>query len=149
MLIRPRDAVAPDPAIDVVRVTDADAFEEFLDAYVAGWQVAQAEGFKRNVRPWIDQEGWSLFVARADGRPAAQGILYLRDGVAYLADASTDPKFRGRGLQSALLAHRLRHAAEQGADYACSGASFLSTSHRNMVRAGMRLQFVRALWTAV
>jgi len=54
-----------------------------------------------------------------------------------------------RGLQAALLAHRLRHAAEHGAEYACSGASFLSTSHRNMVRAGMTLQFVRAVWTPV
>jgi hypothetical protein len=50
-------------------------------------------------------------------------------------------------LQTALLAHRLRHAAEQGATHVCSGAAFLSSSHRNMVRAGMTLQFVRALWT--
>jgi hypothetical protein len=54
---------------------------------------------------------------------------------------------RRRGLQTALLAHRLRHAAEQGATHVCSGAAFLSSSHRNMVRAGMTLQFVRALWT--
>jgi hypothetical protein len=38
---------------------------------------------------------------------------------------------------------------EAGAEYVCSGAAFLSTSHRNMVRAGMALQFVRALWTPV
>jgi hypothetical protein len=50
-------------------------------------------------------------------------------------------------LQTALLAHRLRHAAEQGATHVCSGAAFLSSSHRNMVRAGMTLQFVRGLWT--
>jgi ribosomal protein S18 acetylase RimI-like enzyme len=69
------------------------------------------------------------------------------NGFGYLADAATDPAYRRRGLQTALLAHRLRHAAEQGATHVCSGAAFLSSSHRNMVRAGMTLQFVRALWT--
>jgi GNAT superfamily N-acetyltransferase len=105
------------------------------------------EGFKRNVRPWLDQPGWSLFLGRVDGKAAAAAILYLREGFGYLADATTDPAYRGRGLQTALLAHRLRHAADAGAEYVCSGATFLSSSHRNMVRAGMTLQFVRALWT--
>lgn len=147
MIARPAEAATPDAAIDIARVMDADAFEDFLDAYVAGRQIPDGAGFKRNVRPWIDQPGWSLFLGRADGRPAAAAILYLREGFGYLADAATDPAYRGRGLQSALLAHRLRHAADQGADYVCSGATFLSSSHRNMVRAGMTLQFVRALWT--
>lgn len=97
----------------------------------------------------MHEPGWSLWLVRHDGKPVAEGILYLREGFAYLADAATAPPFRGRGLQSALLAHRLRHAAEHSTEYTCSGASFLSTSHRNMVRAGMRLQFVRVLWTAV
>lgn len=147
MIARPADALAPDPAIDVERVGDRAALEDFLDAYIAGRSLPDGEGFKRNVRPWLDQPGWSLFLGRIGGKPAAAAILFLHDGFGYLADATTDPVYRGRGLQTALLAHRLRHAAEHGAEYACSGATFLSTSHRNMVRAGMTLQFVRALWT--
>lgn len=149
VIARPADVAPPDPAIDVVRVTTDNEFEAFLEAYVAARQIPDGDGFKRNVRPWLHEPGWSLWLGRRDGQPVAEAILYLRDGFAYLADAATAPTFRGRGLQRALLAHRLRHAAEQGAAYACSGASFLSTSHRNMVRAGMSLQFVRALWTAV
>ena len=149
LIARPQDAAAPDPAVDVVRVTGNAAFEEFLDGYVIARGIPEREGFKRNVRPWLHEPGWSLWLGRHDGKPVAAAILYLRDGFAYLADAATAPASRGRGLQSALLAHRLRQAAVEGAEYACSGASFLSTSHRNMVRAGMRLQFVRALWTAV
>jgi ribosomal protein S18 acetylase RimI-like enzyme len=145
MIARPGDAAAPDPAIVVERVTSADAFEDFLDAYIAGREIPRGEQFKRNVRPWLDEPGWSLFLGRVDGKPAAVAILYMGDGLAYLADAATDPIYRGRGLQTALLAHRLRYAAAQGVEYACSAAAFLSTSHRNMVRAGMTLQFVRAL----
>ena len=149
MIARPQDAAPPDPAIDIVRVTDRPLLEDFLTAYIAGREIPQGEQFRNNVRPWIDQEGWSLFLGRLDGTPAAAAVLYLREGFGYLADATTDPKFRGRGLQTALLAHRLRHAGEQGASYVSSGAAFLSSSHRNMVRAGMTLQFVRALWTAL
>ena len=149
MIARPADAVAPDPAIDVEQVTNDAAFEDFLDAYVAGREIPDDAGFKRNVRPWLAEPGWSLFLGRADGQPAAAAVLYLRDGFGYLADATTDPAFRGRGLQTALLAHRLRYAAEQGAAYVSSGATFLSSSHRNMARAGMTLQFVRAIWTAL
>ena len=124
-------------------------FGDFLTAYIAGRAIPDGDGFRRNVRPWIHQEGWSLFLGRVAGAPAAAAILYLSDGFGYLADATTDPVYRGCGLQTALLAHRLRHAAEQGTEYVCSGAAFLSSSHRNMVRAGMTLQFVRALWTQV
>jgi ribosomal protein S18 acetylase RimI-like enzyme len=147
MIARPGEAVEPDPALDIERVKDGATFEVFLDAYIAGRALPDGEGFKRNVRPWLVQPGWSLFLGRLDGKPAAAAILYLRDGFGYLADATTDPVFRGRGLQTALLAHRMRHAAELGASHVCSGASFLSSSHRNMVRAGMTLQFVRAIWT--
>jgi hypothetical protein len=34
-----------------------------------------------------------------------------------------------------------------GADVIFGGAAPFSTSHRNMERVGMRLQFMRSLWT--
>ena len=137
-----RDAGTP----MVERVTTPALLEVFLDAYVAGWQLPEAEPFKQNVRPWFDLPGWQLYLARVDGRPAAAGTLYLREGVGYCADAATDPRFRRRGLQSALLTRRIADASAAGVDFVCSGADFLSTSHANMERAGMRIQFVRALW---
>ena len=123
--------------------------EAFLAAYVAGWGIAEAfrDQFKQNVRPWLGQPGWSLYLARADGRPAAAAILFIHDGVGYFADCATDPAFRGRGLHAALLRRRLLDASVAGVDLVCSGADFLSTSHRNMERAGMRLLFLRSIWT--
>jgi ribosomal protein S18 acetylase RimI-like enzyme len=132
---------------DVEQVTTAQVLEEFLNAYCAGWAVPDSEGFKRNVRPWLGRKGWSLFLAREGGKAAATAILYVEDKVAYLADASCDPAFRRRGLQRALLERRISEAIAAGVDFICSGAAFQSTSHRNMERCGMRLQFVRAVWT--
>ena len=92
--------------------------------------------------------GSSIWGAR-EGRPAAAAILFVHDKVGYCADATTDPAFRGRGLQTALLARRIADARAAGVDFVCSGAEFLSQSHRNMERVGMRVQFVRSLWTAL
>jgi hypothetical protein len=38
-------------------------------------------------------------------------------------------------------------ASDARVDFICSGAFYLSDSHRNMERAGMRVQFTRAVWT--
>ena len=142
------EAPAPE-SIRVERVASAVDMEDFLAAYVAGWGIpgaAQAQ-FKSNVRPWFGQPGWSLYIARIDMTPVAAAILFVHAGVGYFADSATDPAFRGRGLHTALLRRRRRDASAAGVDFVCSGADFLSTSHRNMERIGMRLLFLRAIWT--
>ena len=85
--------------------------------------------------------------SRIDGRPAAAAKLFLHDGVGYFADAATDPDFRGRGLQTALLRHRASVAARSGAELIYSQAAFGSTSHRNMERIGLRVLCTRSIWT--
>jgi len=138
-----------DGGATIERVVTAAAMEGYLDAYVAGWGFPEKDHaqFKSNVRPWLEQAGWSLYLARVDGRPAAAATLYVHDGVAYLADSATDPSFRRRGLQAALLRRRLRDAGLAGADIVFSGVELFSSSHRNMERVGLRLQFIRAKWT--
>jgi ribosomal protein S18 acetylase RimI-like enzyme len=133
----------------IERVADAKGMEDYLDAYVAGWNLPEEvrAQFRSNVRPWLEQAGWSLYVARVNGRPAAAATLFVDGHIGYLADASTDPTFRRRGLQTALLRRRIRDAGLSGADLVFSGAEPYSSSHRNMERVGMRLQFTRAKWT--
>jgi hypothetical protein len=114
-----------------------------------GWAIPEKDRdqFKINVKPWLEQPGWSLYLARFGEQPAAVATLYVDVGVGYLADAATNPAFRRRGLQSALLRRRIDDAAAAGADVVFSGAAPFSESHRNMARAGMRMQFIRSLWT--
>src|SRR5262249_29409562 len=140
------DPVAAQPAAEVERVTTAAAMEDFLAAYVAGWGFPEEDHprFKANVRPWLHQPAWSLYLARIDGRRAATATLFVDGNTAYCADATTDPAFRGRGLHSALLHRRIMDAREAGVDLVASGAAFLSASYRNMERIGMRLMFTRA-----
>lgn len=149
-LIRePGDCSPPSDEAAVQLVASTADMEDFLVAYVAGWGIPKAhrEQFKANVRPWLSQPGWSLYVARVDGKPAGSAILFLHAGAAYLADCAVDPVFRRKGLHTALLRRRLQDAHDAGVDFVCSGADFLSGSHRNMERVGMRLLFLRAIWT--
>ena len=60
-----------------------------------------------------------------------------------LAGASTIPDARGRGAQNALLAERLRYAAEHGCDVAMMGALPGSGSQRNAERNGFRVAYTR------
>jgi ribosomal protein S18 acetylase RimI-like enzyme len=147
----PPTAAQTDGDAGIEAVTTAEEMEHYLDAYIPGWGIPEKDGpqFRVNVRPWLQQSGWSLYLARVDGKPAAAATLYVKDRVAYLADAATDPSFRGRGLQTALLRRRIRDAGAAGADLVCSGADPFSTSHRNMERAGLRLQFIRSMWMPV
>jgi len=148
---RKEDPIASPPAADVERVATAATMEDFLAAYVAGWgfPADQLAHFKANVRPWLHQPGWSLYLARVDGRPAATATLFVDGNTAYCADATTDPAFRRRGLHAALLHRRIADARAAGADLVTSGAAFLSDSFRNMERIGMRLMFMRAVWSAL
>jgi len=47
-----------------------------------------------------------------------------------------------------LLARRWRDARDAGAELVCGQAAYLSTSHRNMERAGLRLLHTQAIWMA-
>ena len=49
---------------DVERVESAAVLEEFLDAYIAGRSIPQGAQFKANVRPWLGEPGWQLYLAR-------------------------------------------------------------------------------------
>jgi GNAT superfamily N-acetyltransferase len=137
-------------AVDIARVSSGDLLERFLDTYCDGWSMPQPvrEGFKNNVRGWLGEPGWHLLLATIDGSGAGTAILYMHQGVGYFADGSTAPSARGRGVHQALLARRWQDARDAGAELVCSQAAYLSTSHRNMERAGLRLLHTQAIWMA-
>jgi GNAT superfamily N-acetyltransferase len=86
------------------------------------------------------------FIAEWSGYAVAAASLSIHDGVALLAGASTDPAYRGRGAQAALLDARLRHAVSAGCDLAMMGAAPGSASQRNAERQGFRIAYTRIKW---
>src|SRR5262252_4407896 len=93
--------------------------------------------------------GGCSFLAELDGRPIATGAIFIHDGVALLAGASTIPEGRRQGAQLALLESRLRYAAEQGCDLAMMCALPGSASQRNAERQGFRIAYTRIKWSLI
>jgi len=91
------------------------------------------------------EHSW-CFLAEADGRPGAAGVLCVHDGVALFAGSATVPEMRRRGLQAALLRERMRHAFELGCDLAMMVAEAGSNSQRNAERTGFRIAYTRTKW---
>jgi GNAT superfamily N-acetyltransferase len=135
------------PEITVRRI---DAGEESMWADTAGrgWgESPELAAFVRELGAVTTRsKGTASFVAELGNQPIAAAALAIHDGVALLAGASTDPTFRGRGAQAALLAERLRHATAAGCDLAMMGALPGSASQRNAERQGFQIAYTRIKW---
>lgn len=84
------------------------------------------------------------YLAFVDGVPAATaGMFEFEQGVIF-GGAGTRVPYRGRGLQAALLARRMRDAGK--GRFALIGALPGSSSHRNAQRAGFQSIFSSTVW---
>jgi len=77
---------------------------------------------------------------------AGVAMLFLAEGAGYMATAATDPQFRGRGIQTALLYHRIQEAAALGATWIAAHTEAYSVSQRNMQRVGLTIGCTKAIW---
>jgi GNAT superfamily N-acetyltransferase len=135
-------------AIVEIGADDHDGRRRFGRTLAAGHGVPEEHlvDAEHGIAAWPRDAGWRLYLAQIDGRPAAAAVLTTVDGLAYLANASTLPSARGRGLQAALIARRIADARSAGCDVVASLAAFEGASARNLQRAGLRLAFLVTEW---
>jgi hypothetical protein len=81
------------------------------------------------------------YLAFVDGEAAAGGGMSIRDGLISLFGAATLPRFRGRGVQTALIKRRLDQGV--GCDLARTCTRPGSTSQRNAERLGFRVMYTK------
>lgn len=131
-----------------VRLISPDERELWAQTAATGWSEHPefADVILEFSRLAAAREGALSFWAELNGQPIATGSLFIHDGVALLAGASTIPTARKQGAQLAILESRLRYAAEQGCDLAMMGALPGSTSQRNAERQGFRIAYTRIKW---
>lgn len=122
--------------------------DEFTQNYVAGF------GFPSSNQPAMTmsmlvmagRQDTQFYRARIGTRTVGVGLLFLCDQVGYLATATTLADFRGRGVQGALIRHRIKAAADAGCDLVVGHTAAGSASQRTMERAGLRLAYTKAIW---
>jgi hypothetical protein len=148
VLYQPIDAntrIESNPALRVRQVERSEA-ELYATVAAKGWSehpeaMPYIRGFAK-----LSLQCASCFVAEQDGRPIATAALFVHNGVALLAGASTVPEGRRQGAQNALLDTRLRTAASNGCDLAMMVAAPGSSSQRNAERQGFRIAYTRTKW---
>jgi hypothetical protein len=148
VLYQPIDATTRLGSNPALRVRQADTGEAALYGSVAsqGWS-EQPE-----VMPYIKNFATlslacaTCFFAERDGEPIATAALFMHEGTALLAGASTVPAGRRQGAQNALLDTRLQTAASNGCDLAMMVAAPGSASQRNAERQGFRIAYTRTKW---
>jgi GNAT superfamily N-acetyltransferase len=153
--LQDRGALPPVAGVEIA-ASGADTFAAWLDAIVTGFAhpdtrgVESQESFpradlERVVADMVAANGFHRFLARRAGELAGGASLRLHGRVAQLCGAATLPDHRGRGVQTALLGHRLDLAARRGCELAVMTTLPGSTSQRNGQRQGFELLYSRAI----
>lgn len=145
--LRLRGAQLPDaPAMDIEPVVSGPT------ADAAARIVCAAFDFGPAAESWLARLSldarWQVFVARVDGVVAGTGALFVSDGIGWCDWGATAPAFRGRGIQQALLRHRLATADALGLPrvHICTGAPAPGDpqhSYRNILRCGFSETILR------
>jgi hypothetical protein len=86
------------------------------------------------------------YLAELDGKAISTGMLFIYKDVCILAGASTIAEARNQGAQNALLADRLKFAAERGCKLAIMGAAPGSQSQKNAQKNGFNIAYTRTKW---
>ena len=144
---RLRPPTRPPVAARGVEVRTADvAPDVFARALNRGWELPEEHGRGRLYASTLGLPGWGHYLAVIGDEPAGGAVLCRHEGVAVCMVAATDPRFRGRGIQTTLIERRLVDAAATGCDLAMVETVAGNASARNYQRAGFRLVTRRRIY---
>ncbi|MGH7726733.1 MAG: GNAT family N-acetyltransferase [Candidatus Eiseniibacteriota bacterium] len=149
-----RDPAAPIPVgavpqgwrVEHIGTDEADAFAA-IDA--------RGFGYPREVEPWtaalVGRPGWRHYMAFDGDIPVGTGAMFTEDQVGWFGFAATLEAYRGRGVQSSLIAFRLAEARLLGLEtIVVETAEDLperpAPSYRNLIRLGFRTLYARDNW---
>lgn len=98
------------------------------------------------IRPLVGAPEFHCLLAYVDDQPVGLGVAHVRNGATSMANGMTLPAYRGRGVQTALLAARVRLALDAGCDLLVSQCQAGSPSQRNQQRVGLRVAGTKVWW---
>ena len=139
------------PGIRVVRVSER-SLEEWQAVSAQGWGHDTAEdrraadAFSRAAHT-IDGDGMIIALDEDDGRSLGCASLTIHDEVATLGGMSTLPAERGRGVQAALVLHRLGVARDAGCTVAVTTTAVGGASERNVRRLGFGTTHIKQTYS--
>ena len=127
------------------RVIEPDERELWADVMARGFAEGEPTALERQTAAIVSGRDDLIFVlGMLEDEPAGAGQLGIRKHVAHFNSDATLSRFRGHGIQSAMLRARIWIAKAADCDLAVIEAEPGSRSQRNMERLGFRIA-----WTDV
>jgi len=147
----PTDALATDAADrDDIRIREVDAADTraFTEVSIEAYEMTglEADAWRALTPHLARAPGERLFLAEQDGRPVGAAALFLRRRTGLLAGGAVTKAARGQGIQRALIAERIRHAAAGKADWLIVTAEPGGVSARNLEASGFEPIWDRRMW---
>lgn len=136
------------PAAVTIRVADSSLSETFGTTVQAGF------GLPPEGADWfaslVGRPGWHCFIASIGAEPAGAAAMFIRQTTAWTGVCLTLSAYRERGLQSQLIAARLKTALEHGVLMVTSETGQPlnefepgHSSYRNQQRGGFERIYIR------
>ena len=148
-----RDAI-PSPEreteLSIRRVTDEQGAADFGRIVAAAFGMTPAAG--PLLAGLVEDPRWHLFVSYDGKQAAGAGALMIANGVAWFEWGATDPKFRRRGSQGAIMKARIEAALAAGCTMMFTETGEASGddpqhSYGNIQRYGFREGILRQNWS--
>jgi GNAT superfamily N-acetyltransferase len=143
--IEPGEAWPPPPAEIEIREVEPEGMRDWARIVVRGFMEAEEAPEDQLQMMSRTAAGLHASLAMLRGAPSGGAAVVVAEGLATLVGDSTLLGARGRGIQRALIHHRLRQAAAMGCDLASASVWPGSVSHRNYEKAGFQLLYARIM----
>lgn len=137
----PRSRRVAGLSIERVGASDAVRYAKLATrGFGGGGTIAEVfeRGWARQIRR---DRRVAAFIGRVDGVDAATGVTLVRPHIAGLYSGSVLRRYRGRGIQNAMIAARVAHGWQRGIRTFYSWSDPDSTSARNLRDEGFRTRF--------
>lgn len=123
--------------------------QEFAQVYVEGFgfPTSRHKAMAVSIQVLAERQDTRFYGARIGACTVGVGLLFISDTVGYLATAATLVQYRGRGVQSGLVRHRINAASQAGCDLIVGHTAVGGASQRTMERSGLRLAYTKAIWS--
>lgn len=136
--------------LEIVQVdtTDDEQLETFIDVSTSGFR---PEGspvssyLRQSTLGYVTRPRCLSYLAVVDGRTAAGSGLDVGTKIGCLMGTSVLPPFRQRGIQAALIIHRLEVLRECGITLACIHSLPGIPTERNATRLGFSMAYTKAI----
>lgn len=144
--VLPVGALPPLPSGIQVEEAGAERAGLWLETVRAGFGEERSPALYELLAPNFFAENAVCYLAWLEGEPAGGGAFYHHEGVAEFGSASTRPRYRRRGVQTALLRMRMAAARVLGCDVGLVVTSPGTPSQRNVERAGFGLAYSKLVF---